>query len=197
LFTADLTGSNTTTGLILTYNGNAYAVKVGINGALADFNAYKVESGVFKYLQAYTTLELMFDGTQFIIIGNPVVLSSADYTIYADGYTAKHFEVGYLNTAYFTGKYWFSKKVYRIDVLVPSLSNIPYDFTFANIDDVTDIRAIAQNGATVLPIPYYSGSDIIYHATIYYNKNTKTVNIETNITSISEILISIEFTVAN
>ena len=85
LFTADLTGSDATTGLTLTYNGNAYAVKVGKDGALANFNAYEVESGVFKYLQAYTTLELMFDGTQLIIIGNPVVLSSADYTIYPDG----------------------------------------------------------------------------------------------------------------
>lgn len=85
LFTADLTGSDATTGLTLTYNGTAYAVKVGKNGALANFNAYEVESGVFKYLQAYTTLELMFDGTQFIIIGNPVVLSNADYTIYPDG----------------------------------------------------------------------------------------------------------------
>ena len=95
LFTADLTGSDATTGLQLTYNGNAYAVKVGKNGALADFNAYEVESGVFKYLQAYTTLELMFDGTQFIIIGNPVVLSSADYTIYRDGaitYTKSHID---------------------------------------------------------------------------------------------------------
>ena len=27
----------------------------------------------------------MFDGKQFVIIGNPVILSSADYTIYADG----------------------------------------------------------------------------------------------------------------
>jgi hypothetical protein len=85
LFTADLTGSDATTGLLLTYNGNAYAVKVGKDGALANFNAHEVESGVFKYLQAYTTLELIFDGTQFIIIGNPVVLSSADYTIYTDG----------------------------------------------------------------------------------------------------------------
>lgn len=85
LFTEDLTGSDATTGLQLTYNDTAYAVKIGKNGALANFNAYEVESGVFKYLQAYTTLELMFDGTQFIIIGNPVVLSSADYTIYPDG----------------------------------------------------------------------------------------------------------------
>lgn len=85
LFTAALTGSDTTTGLTLTYNSTAYAVKVGKNGALAAFVASEISSGVFKYLQAYTTLELMFDGTQFIIIGNPVVLSSADYTIYADG----------------------------------------------------------------------------------------------------------------
>lgn len=85
LFTADLTGSDATTGLTLTYNGNAYAVKVGKNGALAAFVASEVSSGVFKYLQAYTTLELIFDGTQFIIIGAPVVLSSANYTIYADG----------------------------------------------------------------------------------------------------------------
>lgn len=85
MFTADITGPNTTTGLSLTYNGTAYAVKVGKNGALANFNAYEVSSEVYKYLQAYTTLELAFDGTQFIIIGNPVVLSSADYTIYPDG----------------------------------------------------------------------------------------------------------------
>jgi hypothetical protein len=85
MFTADITGSNTTTGLSLTYNGTSYAVKVGKNGALANFNASEVSSGVYKYLQAYTTLELAFDGTQFIIIGNPVVLSSADYTIYPDG----------------------------------------------------------------------------------------------------------------
>lgn len=87
LFTADLTGSDATTGLTLTYNGDAYAVKVGKNGALAAFVASEISTGVFKYLQVYTTLELIFDGTQFIINGNPVVLSSPDYTIYADGST--------------------------------------------------------------------------------------------------------------
>lgn len=85
MFTSDITGSNTSTVLSLTYNGTAYNVKVGKNGALANFVASEVSSGTYKYVQAYTTLELAFDGTQFIIIGNPVVLSSADYTIYADG----------------------------------------------------------------------------------------------------------------
>jgi hypothetical protein len=85
LFTADLTGSDAITGLQLTYNGSTYAVKIGKDGTLAAFVASEISSGVFKYLQAYTTLELIFDGTQFIIIGNPVVLSSLNYTIYADG----------------------------------------------------------------------------------------------------------------
>lgn len=85
MFTSDITGSNTSTVLSLTYNGTAYNVKVGKNGALSNFVASEVSTGVYKYVQAYTTLELAFDGSQFIIIGNPVVLSSADYTIYADG----------------------------------------------------------------------------------------------------------------
>ena len=85
MFTADITGANTTSVLTLTYNGVNIPVKVGKNGALSNFVASEVSSGVYKYVQAYTTLELMFDGTQFIIIGSPIVLSSADYTIYADG----------------------------------------------------------------------------------------------------------------
>lgn len=86
MFTADLAGTDTATGLVLSYNGVNTPVKVGKNGSLSNFVASEVSSGVYKYVQAYTTLELMFDGTQFIIIGNPVVLSSADYTIYADGF---------------------------------------------------------------------------------------------------------------
>ena len=85
MFMADITGANTTSVLTLTYNGVNIPVKVGKNGALSNFVASEVSTGVYKYVQAYTTLELMFDSTQFIIIGNPVVLSSADYTIYADG----------------------------------------------------------------------------------------------------------------
>ena len=90
LFTAALTGSDATTGLTLTYNSNTYAVKVGKNGALANFLANNID-GSYIYCQAYTTLELMFDGSQFIIMGNPVVISSADFSIMAEGsitYTA-------------------------------------------------------------------------------------------------------------
>ena len=88
-FTADITGVNTTTGLVLNYNGSNKNVKVPKDGALVNFTAQNMGGSptVYKYLQAYTTLELLYDGTNFVIIGNPVVISSSDYTIYADGFT--------------------------------------------------------------------------------------------------------------
>ena len=99
MFTADLTGSDETTGLTLTYNGNTYAVKVGKDGALEALTAHLIEES-YIYLQAYTTLELAFDGSQFVVMGNPVVISNADLSIMADGlktYTIK--EKIFLNNA--------------------------------------------------------------------------------------------------
>lgn len=93
-FTAEVTGSNDTTPMAISYNGTSYTVKVAKNGSLTNFVAYEISSGTFKYLQAYTTLELLYDGTQFIIVGNPIVLSSSDYTIYADGSKRSGFVVG-------------------------------------------------------------------------------------------------------
>ena len=85
LFTAAISGSDTSTGLSLTYNGDAISVKVGKDGSLEDFCAVEVSSGTYRYLQAYTTLELVFDGTYFIIVGSPIVLSGSNYKIHADG----------------------------------------------------------------------------------------------------------------
>ena len=87
-FTVDLTAANASTTLQLNYNNVNYYVKAPKDGTLINFVATNLggSPAVYKYLQKYTTLELLFDGTQFVIIGNPVVLSSADYTICADGY---------------------------------------------------------------------------------------------------------------
>jgi hypothetical protein len=85
LFTQDLAGT-ANTGLVLAYNGVGIPVMVGKNGSLGAFLPFNVDSGTYKYLQAYTTLEMMFDGTQFIVLGNPVVLSTSEYTIYTDGF---------------------------------------------------------------------------------------------------------------
>ena len=86
MFTSDLTAVDGTTALGLSYNGTSFPVKASSGGSLVGLFAHEVTSGTFKYLQAYTTLELVFDGTNFVVVGNPVVLSGADYTIYADGY---------------------------------------------------------------------------------------------------------------
>lgn len=92
-FTVDLTAANASTTLQLNYNNVNYYVKAPKDGTLINFVATNLggSPAVYKYLQKYTTLELLFDGTQFVIIGNPVILSSADYTIYADG---KKYEKG-------------------------------------------------------------------------------------------------------
>ena len=127
MFTSDITGSNTSTVLSLTYNGTAYNVKVGKNGALANFVASEVSSGTYKYVQAYTTLELAFDGSQFIIIGNPVVLSSADYTIYADGKILKEWKS--ININYTATN--ISVSLVEIDFTVPSFEEAVF---ITNVD---------------------------------------------------------------
>ena len=86
-FTADITAANATTTMQINYNNVNYYVKVPKNGALANYVAFNLggSPAVFKYVQAYTTLELLFDGTQFIIMCNPVVISGTNFSIYADG----------------------------------------------------------------------------------------------------------------
>lgn len=84
MFTAALTASNATTVLVISYNGVNVTVKAPKDGSLIDYVAKAVGSSYY-YCQAYTTLELLYNGTNFVIVGNPVVISNADYTIYTDG----------------------------------------------------------------------------------------------------------------
>lgn len=84
LFTAALTGSDESTDLTLKYNGTTYNVVAGKDGSLTAVKAHLVGND-YIYIQAYTTLDLFFDGTQFVVMGNPVAISNADYTIYTDG----------------------------------------------------------------------------------------------------------------
>ena len=85
MFTQAITGNDAATPLVINYNESDKTVKVNKNGTLVNFVAANVSSGVYKYLQAYTTLEMVYDGTQFIVIDNPVVISDPLYAIHADG----------------------------------------------------------------------------------------------------------------
>lgn len=85
MFGADVTGSDETTGLLISYNGSNKPVKVSKAGVLVDLCAHQLGSSLYKYIQANNALEFVYDGVNFVIIGNPVVIKNTDYTIYADG----------------------------------------------------------------------------------------------------------------
>lgn len=131
-FTVDLTAANASTTLQLNYNNVNYYVKAPKDGTLINFVATNLggSPAVYKYLQKYTTLELLFDGTQFVIIGNPVILSSADYTIYADG--TKRVDVVEKNnknmvTSNATYRANEGEKIFTIRVQGWDSNNQPYD----------------------------------------------------------------------
>lgn len=85
--------TNGHSGASFTINGKK--VFVNRNGSLIEMGAHTINN-VNWYLQAYTTLELVYiasldsDAGGWLVLGNPVVLSSSSanesYTIYADGY---------------------------------------------------------------------------------------------------------------
>ena len=88
MFTDNIAGTDTTTALAISYNGTAYTLKVSKDGALQNIYAHEIATNIFRYIQKYTTLELVYDGSNLIVMGNPVVLSGSGYTIYADGYNS-------------------------------------------------------------------------------------------------------------
>ena len=61
-----------------------------IAGSLVGMYAFEYAANLYRYISAYATLELAYDETnaQFVVVGNPVVLSGSNYTIYADGQKA-------------------------------------------------------------------------------------------------------------
>ena len=89
-FNTDIAGANTSTAMVINYNNTNITVKAPKDGSLIDYTA-KAVGNSYLYCQAYTTLELLYDGTNFVIIGNPVVISNADYTIYTDGKIEQYF----------------------------------------------------------------------------------------------------------
>ena len=87
-FTADINGSSIDTKLTFNYNGTDYAVKIPKGGALADFDAV-LDNGTYKFIQAYTAITVMFDGTYMVVLENPIVLTVEGNDIRADGTLAR------------------------------------------------------------------------------------------------------------
>ena len=146
-FTADIAGSDTSTALVINYNTTNIPVKVGKDGSLVDFVAHEVATNTYKYIQANTAIELLYDGTNFIILGNPIVLSSSDYTIYANGFVEYYkYEVG---KEYPTGEYWTDgKPIYKRVYNLPQIAggntgNVENNVTYVD----TIISTIMISGA--------------------------------------------------
>lgn len=104
MFTTDIAGSDTSTPLALTWNGSAtpIPVKAMKSGSLVGMYAFEYAANLYRYISAYATLELAYDETnaQFVVVGNPVVLSGSNYTIYADGWNGDGNPVGTIIAQY-------------------------------------------------------------------------------------------------
>lgn len=86
LFTENIPGTDAATVMPISYNGTSYNVLVPKDGGLSSFVATELTIGSFRYIDAYKYVEFMLnDSNQFIIIGNPIVLSGKGYDVYADG----------------------------------------------------------------------------------------------------------------
>ena len=116
---------------------NNLAVVVNQYGTLIPLPYYEMTENnttVYKSIQPNTCLELYrtsnYDGNNtpaYVVIGNPIVLSSSDYTIYADGYHATDtVQNGNMNAISSNGVYDYLNDTYtikRIATSDPGVSN--------------------------------------------------------------------------
>lgn len=128
-------------------NQGAKKIYVTKNGVLTEMQYHEVtRDGVQRkwYVQPFTILDLIYDATldsgvgAWIVEGNPIVLSSSDYVIYADGYY-KWLSFG--TTERWTGEYWTDgKPIYRQIMYVASFGG-GYTVSVPNIENLINLQA--------------------------------------------------------
>ena len=94
-FSKALQSTQAITSVSLNYGGRDGVIKAARGGALNNVVSHVFAGGDYsatyknKVWDAYTTLELMWDGTNWIVMGNPVLCSyfstTQSYTVYANG----------------------------------------------------------------------------------------------------------------
>ena len=160
MFTRDISAPDGVTPLTVTFNHSApITVKASKDGSLVNVYGKEVATSTYKYLQAYTTLELMYDGTNFVILGNPVVLSSSDYVIYADGfYEYKK----YTDKELWTGRYYSDgKPIYKYSYEGFNVSEGTL-YTINNLDKVVKIQGTGQRNSNSDISPFDSTNMQLY-----------------------------------
>lgn len=199
-FTVDIDGSNVEQTLTLTYNGTPYAVKVNKNGILADFSAQLIGAD-YKFIQANTAIDFMFAGTYLVVLGNPVVLSSNTYTIYADGQigvvdvpSAISQSISYSTTETLTGGKWIDgKPIYR-KVIETTYGNISSINLGSGLNIIKFDGYIQDNNRRVGIIS--SGSANEPSIGLIYDKSSGvcSARVQGNYSSSSPIYVIIEYT---
>lgn len=142
-FSSALTAQNASTALVINYNNVNVTVKAPKDGSLIDYVA-KAVGNDFVYCQAHTTLELLYNGTYFVIAGNPVVISNSDYTIYADGsITHKSIRIDEINGQWFIGQILHIQNIgYVINVPLSTeiIKRYNIDVVSAELSGVIDLQ---------------------------------------------------------
>lgn len=184
MFTADILDTNATGGvtpLTIVYNNVSIPVKANKNGSLVDVLSKETESNVWKYLQAYTTLELIFQSnyngqgnSAFVIIGNPIVLSSETdgYTIYANGQYNEVFPYGWKTYTLQTPLTVRNAADGRIDGLFTSDNYITNIQELINAHEAIIVMSGIFEGRRPVSWHFYniSGQEVSYQGWTSYNQ---------------------------
>lgn len=156
------------------------------NGTLDYLPIHELTAGTYSVLQANTVLEMYYTETgfsgnpAFVVVGNPLVLSSATYSIYANGYT------DYFNY-YNTGTVVYN---YSNDVAVPQggytfshEETVPSDGFYllrCNVNNKSETMValnstkITMGGYTILEVSsYINWSPLVDTIVIPLKKGTK------------------------
>lgn len=170
LFTEDITGTDDTTAMSISYNGTSYTVKVIKEGVLSDFVATELTSGNFTYVDAYKYVEFMLNANnQFVILGNPIVLSGEDYALRAGGYgTIDSVKEGDMNAVTSNA---VAKRILSYGVASPeqpsSTMFVSIDASYNNVSNYQPFSGSANTAEEGAWIGYkHSGSGIC----IFYNR---------------------------
>lgn len=151
-----------------------YVCKNGSKVLLDSHYLLRTEGGIsteqYWFIMSNTTLELMYDAglDGYLVLGNPVVLSDTDYTIYADGQIE---QLKYSTSEVWTGKYGTDgKKIYSRVIVLPSPTYM--DTTQNSLDVVINIDAKELYNCYVQGYRFDdSDNPVVNYGGFYYNHN--------------------------
>ncbi len=181
-----------------------YICKDGVQALMTSHQLTRSESGDSAvhswFIQPNTTLKLMYistldsDNGGFVVIGNPIVLSGTDYTIYADG---KREQFKYSTDEVWTSKYWIDgKKIYSKVInfgALPNNTTKNITHNIDNIDNVISLNGWSSDNSEYIPLTCANPSSQ-YSVNLLATKSVVRVSTLYNYSSWTSTYITIEYT---